>query len=158
MILSLSAGDVRDLKKLCQGPRTAYTFIFDYFHPHKPLFRKDLGEPPRKGRDSGPRPADGFKRISSRQRLRQRDMIKGIMDRRDPELAEKVRRLYEGGASTREMGRALGFSFATARNILIESGIPRRKPGRPPFAGRGLAEAIEEKKLSAGFSPAGSIG
>jgi len=52
------------------------------------------------------------------------------MIRRTPELLAKVRALYIHGASTRDVGRAMGFSFATARNLLMEMGVQRRRPGR----------------------------
>ena len=67
--------------------------------------------------DSGP--AAGYRR----------DVI-----RRTPELLAKARRLYEAGASTREVGRALGFSFATARTLLLAAGVALRRPGRRRMA------------------------
>lgn len=56
------------------------------------------------------------------------------MIKRTPELLAKARDLYIAGASTREIGRALGFSFATARAVLIAAGVPLRRPGRRRMA------------------------
>lgn len=52
------------------------------------------------------------------------------MLKRTEAVMRRARELYQSGASTRVVGRELGVSFATARNLLLEGGVKLRRPGR----------------------------